>query len=125
MPAELWRSQFSLTDLPTDRDGWHEVLESRLSDIAIADDDLTGLIAADPMFATVGTLTDLVGEPPRYSHPDGQYLIILTTVPAFDAEGAIPARPRDQGDHGPIRIDECAAVRQRRLHGGPPSHRAA
>ena len=87
VPAELWRSQFSLTDLPTDRDGWHEVLESRLSDIAIADDDLTGLIAADPMFATVGTLTDLMGEPPRYSHPDGQYLIILTTVPAFDAEG--------------------------------------
>lgn len=87
IPSVLWRSQFVLTDLPTDQEGWRRVLEDRLSDVAIADDDLTALIAADPMFATVGTLARLSGTALQYDHPDGQYLIISTTVPAFDAEG--------------------------------------
>ena len=87
IPSILWDSQFLLADLPTDTAAWRKILEDRLADIALADEELLRLIVADPLLATVGAFADVTGGTAQYGEAEGQYLVVLTSVPAFDAGG--------------------------------------
>ncbi len=84
IPATIWRSQFLLSDLPVDQEAWHRVLEARLVDATLAEDEMMDLIAADPLFATVNTLAAMSAGAPRYEYANERYLLIVTDASAFD-----------------------------------------
>ena len=84
LPVVLTESQFLLADLPESQAGWHDVLEARLLDAMLGDDDALALIAADPLLAAAGALADAAGSAPRFAHGDDRYLLIFGSAPAFD-----------------------------------------
>ncbi len=84
IPPIIWRSQFLLADLPASQDAWRRVLETRLADAALAEDQVMSLIAADPIFATVNTLAGMSAGAPRYEYADERYLLVVTDASAFD-----------------------------------------
>ena len=84
LPAVLAESQFLLADLPESQAGWHDVLQARLLDAMLGDDDAIALIAADPLLAAAGALADAAGSAPRFAHGDDRYLLIFGSAPAFD-----------------------------------------
>ena len=84
IPPIIWRSQFLLADLPVDQNAWHRVLEDRLVDATIADEQVMDLIAADPLFATVNPLASISAGAPRYEYANERYLILVTDASAFD-----------------------------------------
>ena len=80
----LGENQFLLADLPTSEAAWHDVLEARLADAMLGDDEVITLISADPLLATVGTLASTLASPPRYESGNDRYLLIFGAAPAFD-----------------------------------------
>ena len=84
IPPVLAESQFLLGDLPKDEAGWHEILEARLADAMVGDDDLIALISADPLLATASTLEGAAETPPRLEFGEDRYLLIFSAAPAFD-----------------------------------------
>ena len=84
LPAVLAESQFLLADLPESQAGWHDVLEARLLDAMLGDDDAIALIAADPLLAAAGALAGAAGSAPRFTHGKDRHLLIFGSAPAFD-----------------------------------------
>lgn len=93
VPPVLTESQFLLADMPEDQAGWHEVLEARLADTMLNDDDLIALVSADPLLATTSTLEGAAETPPRFEFGEDRYLLIFSSAPAFDggAQGQLVA----------------------------------
>ena len=84
VPRVLTQSQFLLAEMPEDQAGWKRVLEARLADALLGDEQVAALISADPLLATTGALEGTGGNAPRFGDGDDRYLLILSSVPAFD-----------------------------------------
>lgn len=85
IPPVIWRHRFLLADLPHDEVAWREVLAARLSDANLADSDaVLDLIAADPLLASIGAIEHFAAAAPSYEYDGERYLVVQTTVPAFD-----------------------------------------
>ena len=84
VPQVLTASQFLLADLPVAHSGWREVLEARLADAMLGDEDLIALIAADPLLAAANALESAAESAPRFGFGADRYLLIVGSLPAFD-----------------------------------------
>ncbi len=88
IPAVAWRHRFLLADLPEDEAAWQEILAARLVDAGLADTEAAlDLIAADPLLASLDALSSFATAAPNYEYEDERYLLVQTTVPAFDVGG--------------------------------------
>ena len=84
LPAVLTQSQFLLADLPQDEAGWRDVLQARLADTMLADDDVIAMISADPLLAATNALQGAAETAPRFELAGDRYLLIFGAAPAFD-----------------------------------------
>jgi len=96
LPDVLWQHRLLLGDLPTTRQGWIEVLNDRMGDIMLADEDLQTLISQDPTLLSLNALeqaTSVVSQPTFTQHADAtnnlaeqRFLLVQTTTGAFDLD---------------------------------------
>ena len=104
IPPLIWRHRFLLADLPNDEAEWRGTLAARLVDAELANsEDMLDLIAADPLLASVGAMEHFADAAPSYEYDGERYLVVQTTVPAFDIGGqtGLVARLRELlGDAG-------------------------
>ena len=85
IPRPVWHKRLLLHDLPTSEDGWREVLEARIADSTLADTDAAiGLIAADPLLASISALEQMASAPHLFGDGGTRYLLILPTAAMFD-----------------------------------------
>ena len=89
IPGALWRHRALLADLPREESAWQAVLEARLADALLADDDgVYDLVAADPLFASIGPILDAAGAwavaEGTSEAPSERVLMVLNEASSFD-----------------------------------------
>jgi len=96
LPDVLWQNRLLLGDLPATRDGWLDVLDDRLGDIMLADEELQTLITQDPALLSLTAIeqaTSMVSQPNFTQQADAtnnlsqqRFLLVQTTTGAFDLD---------------------------------------
>lgn len=96
LPQVLWQHRLLLGDLPTTREGWLEVLDERVGDIMLADEDLQSLITQDPALLSLNAIeqaTSAVSQPNFVQSADTEnnltqqrFLLVQTKTGAFDLD---------------------------------------
>ncbi len=96
LPDVLWQHRLQLADLPTTKAGWLKLLDERMSDLMLADDDLQNLIASDPALLSLHAIekaSNVTSSPEFLERADEvsgraehRYLLIQTSSGAFDLD---------------------------------------
>ena len=105
IPAAVWQNRLLLGDLPQSVDAWQEILEERLMDTMVADDQLIDLIAADPALESIRALERASSATlePVFKSEDARYLLIQTVGAAFDLDAQqaiVPAIRKTLSEEG-------------------------
>lgn len=96
LPAAIWQNRLLLADLPQSKNDWLAVLDERMGDVMLADDDLQDLIAGDPALLSLSAIeqaTSATSSPQFIRHsnpatgtPRQHILLVQTRTGAFDLD---------------------------------------